>query len=83
MKPKNPKQTPPLHHIHLELNSETSPELQQVLTFDTVDELLSYDRNETDPPDRVVRRLRVSLPGQEIKGVRPQDPKPWKPRRPD
>ena len=82
MKPKNPKQDAQLPHVHLELNAETSPELQQTLTFETVDELLSYDRSENDVPDRVVRRLRVSLPGEELKPLRPQPAKPWKPRDP-
>ncbi len=83
MKPKTPKQNSPPQHIHLELNAESSPELQQSLTFETVEELLSYDRSETELPDGVVRRLRGSLPGQELKSVRPQPPKPWKPRSPE
>ena len=81
MKPKNPKQTPPLHQIHLELTPDNSAEIHQVLTFDTVDELLSYDRHETEVPERVVRKLRVAFPGKEIKSLRPKSAQPWQPPR--
>ena len=74
MKPKNPKQPPSLPQIHLELNAENTAEMQQVLTFQTVDELLSHDRNEVEVPDQVTRRLRKSVPGHSFKPVPPAPP---------
>jgi hypothetical protein len=74
MKPKNPKQPPSLPHVHLELNAENTAEMQQVLTFQTVDELLSHDRSETEVPDQVTRRLRKSVPGHSFKTVPPTPP---------
>ena len=80
MKPKNPKTPSSLPHIHLDLNAQGSPELEQTLTFDTVEELLSYDCRETEVPERIGRRLRVSLPGHEFKSILPPPTTPWKPR---
>lgn len=80
MKPNNPKQPPSLPQIHLEVTPQGSPELEQQLTFETVEELLSYDRRETDVPERVSRRLRVSVPGHEFKPVPPAPEPPPKPR---
>ena len=76
MKPKDPKQPPSLPHMQ----QEPSPEAQQVLTFETVEELLSYDRRETEVPEHVSRRLRVSVPGHEFKPVPPAPEPPEKPR---
>lgn len=80
MKPKNPKPAKPLSPSPVELSQEAGQEMQQVLTFETVEEMLSYDRAETDVPDAVVRKLRRSLPGETVKPVKLAEPKPWKPR---
>jgi hypothetical protein len=71
MNPKNSKPPSSLPQIQLDLNAQASPELEQSLTFETVEELLSYDQRETDLPERIGRRLRVSLPGHEFKPIRP------------
>ena len=80
MKPKHPKH-PPGTPSHLEIQQETGQEMQQVLSFETVDEMLSYDRSETALPDGVVRKLKDSLPDQPIKPLPQADAKPWKPRK--
>ncbi len=80
-KPKNnpPNATPT--QPNLELTPEVSPEMQQVLTFETVEELLGYDFRETDTPERIGRKLRAALPQQEILPLKPVDPNAtWKPR---
>lgn len=76
MNPKKPKLPSSLPQIHLDLNAHASPELEQTLTFETVEELLSYDQRETELPDRIGRRLKVSLPGHEFKPVRPTSSAP-------
>lgn len=84
MNPKNPKLPSSLPQIHLDLNAHASPELQQTLTFETVEQLLSYDQRETELPERIGRRLKVSLPGHEFKAGRatPSAPPSW-PSRPE
>jgi hypothetical protein len=76
MNPKKPKLPSSLPQIHLDLSAQTSPELEQTLTFETVEELLSYDQRETEVPDRIGRRLRVSLPGHEFKPIHPTPSSP-------
>ena len=73
---KNSKPPSSLPQIHLDLNAQASPELEQTLTFNTVEDLLSYDQRETELPDRIGRRLRVSLPGHDFKSARPGSASP-------
>ena len=83
-KPKNnpPNATPT--QPHLELTPDASQEMQQVLTFETVEELLGHDFRETDTPERIVRKLRAALPQQEILPLKPVDPNAkWKLRDKD
>ena len=83
MKPKNskPPSKPP---SEVELKPEPLQEMQQVLTFETVEELLSYDRSETVIPDRIIRNLRTAMPGQEIIPLKPTGTEAaWKPRPKD
>lgn len=84
---KKPKNDPPNSgpaQPKLEMTPEVSPELQQVLTFETVEELLSYDFRETDTPERIGRKLRAALPQQDILPLKPLDPGyQWKPRPKD
>jgi hypothetical protein len=80
MKPKNPKH-PPATPSHLEIQQDTGQEMQQVMSFETVDEMLSFDRSETALPDGVVRKLTDSLPDQKIKPLPEPESKTWKPRK--
>ena len=84
MKPKNPKSASSKPPSEPMLKSDASQEMQQVITFETVEELLSYDQRETVIPDRVIRKLRHAIPGQDILPLKPagteQD---WKPRAKD
>ena len=84
MKPKNPKSSSSKPPSEVQLKPDASQEMQQVLTFETVEELLSYDRSETVIPDRIIRKLRHAMPGQDIMPIKPLGAETaWKPRAKD
>lgn len=80
MKPNSSNPNPQRPHVHLGLEPEAGVEMNQTLTFQTVEDLLSFDRSEIEVPDGVTRRLKLSLPSPDVKLGPPASGKPWKPR---
>ncbi|MBM3848215.1 MAG: hypothetical protein FJ405_18255 [Verrucomicrobia bacterium] len=67
MKPNTPKDksvSPPTPNA---MSQDATQELQQTLTFETVEGMLSYDRSETPIPEALTRKLKESLPDQPLK----------------